>query len=336
MVDNGRFTIFYDNNQKVNIFICTTDGWVRLFSKEEHMHKYQDLIENKRAEKISEFMNLLHDEQNSFLAYTLLYYFDDINWIVDAIPNKFDAKWPNIPDWPTIFIFFLCSLYDRIQLDPNFDTEPILIFFISHNVDVSIHDNLAIKIVSEFNCPSLLRLLIKYGANIFVDNNYPICVASLYHAYENVQFLVSVGADIAACNGYPFCTFFARQQQFHGRIGIAQECKDKMIDYFLNNNIDPNISSGYAIRACVIEGDLHLFDKIVTYGANVSYICIEELVYVIRYHNSDFINKLVNYGVDFSKINAYDIKKDIMSKINLLLSTGVDTNCLIALIMDKN
>ena len=278
--------------------------------------------------------------QYYFVAYMLCNY--DSRQVISVLENA------NIrPNWSCVLTYFICKLYKRLKTNPEFDFEPVINLLLSLDADITIFDNMAIKIASAINCPKLLQLLINHGADITVDNNYPICAAASYHAYDNVVFLESVGADIHVNDDYPFCTLFRNSNNTMPinppamrDIYDDQYCMDKMIDFFINHGTDPNVHNGYAINRCIYYSFPNLvpeFDKLIKYGADVSYINNNMLARTVRYGDTDIIKQFIEQGVDFSKLNYFDNKcnnNDTINKTKLLLDTGINADCLIKILLD--
>ncbi|AYV85666.1 MAG: putative ankyrin repeat protein [Satyrvirus sp.] len=208
----------------------------------------------------------------------------------------------------------------------DYGATKILEWMFQNGVEVSCFDNFAIC-----NAPNsaVLDLLAKYGADPCHNNNEPIINAVIFYRLGVVKSLVEHGADVAARNNMPLtklCEIFKG-----GATDIA--------DYLLKNGANPSVSSGYPLKKSITNGNFGLSKVLIKYGANVSDLGMEDLLYVVNNGSPETVQLLADSGIDFSLLNGYMpeyINKLLVQKLEFLSNKGVDFKNLYAIMLSKN
>ncbi|AKI80778.1 putative ankyrin repeat protein [Acanthamoeba polyphaga mimivirus] len=180
--------------------------------------------------------------------------------------------------------------------------EDILNYLLSHNIDISGHDNIAIMIAVQRKNLSMVKKLVEYGADIHANNDRALKLA--VDDIEMFQYIVDMGADIHIDNDY--CIRAA-----------TLIFNFDLLQFLVELGCDINIGNGYLLRT-IINADFYYHRTITKNNVfeivkyiNVNSLGPHELTNCIHVHkNIELIKLLSDYGADFTFINKFCVMNE--------------------------
>src|SRR5690349_13706743 len=101
---------------------------------------------------------------------------------------------------------------------------------------------------------------------------------------------------------------------------------------------NPSVNSRYPLKKSIMNGNFALTKVLINYGANVNYLAMEDLLYVVNDALSEIIQLLANNCIDFSLLNKCMpeyVDELLVQKIKLLSSKNVNFKNLYAMMLSR-
>ncbi|AEQ60300.1 ankyrin repeat-containing protein [Acanthamoeba castellanii mamavirus] len=205
--------------------------------------------------------------------------------------------------------------------------EDILNYLLSHNIDISGHDNIAIMIAVQRKNLSMVKKLVEYGAdihanndralklavddiemfqyivdmgaNIHIDNDYCIRAATLIFNFDLLQFLVELGCDINIGNGYLLRTIINADFYYHRT--ITKNNVFEIVKYINVNSLGP-----CELTNCIhVHKNIELVKLLSDYGADFTFI---DKFCVMNEYEENIVDILKHHGLKYESILKFVLK----------------------------
>ncbi|AUV58663.1 ankyrin repeat protein [Bandra megavirus] len=242
--------------------------------------------------------------------------------------------------WKKIDIFFSlskCTPNELFFIDNNFllkvaitnNNSTIVKFLLELGMDVSIDNYLAFKLIESVD---ILDLFLKYYPNIDINmyNDFAIRYAAKNTNTPYVYELIKRGANIDSYNGeilyflvksnYPYDNYKSvinvlkksNQLDKYGpkmiRICIDND-KFEIIKFLVESGISLDFLTPNDIYQIILSGSNEQINFYYNHGVNFS--IVNNLTISMSEENNNFINNLINYGVDMELIGKYMLIKNL-------------------------
>ncbi|BCS82694.1 ankyrin repeat protein [Cotonvirus japonicus] len=184
----------------------------------------------------------------------------------------------------------------------------VINFLINLKIDVNICDNYAIIIAAHNNNMELFSLLMKNGADI--SNKHVQRIFIVQESQENLNFLAKNGIDLIKNSKNITLAVSLRNQ--------------KMVKYFIDLGYDILFNNNLLLRVAINSGDVEIVKLLLSNGANVNDLTIDDIVCVIRFHFIKMIPILIDAGYDFKILESLSSHGEISRITENMEILGVD------------
>jgi ankyrin repeat protein len=174
----------------------------------------------------------------------------------------------------------------------------IVKLLLSPTVGADVNASKALAVASDLE---IVKFLIENGADVNANNGVALDYASRNGNLEIVKFLLENGADVNANNGAALA-------------GASQRGHLEIVKLLLSPTVgaDVNADNGRALSFAISADKQNIVHFLLENGAN---LYDEALTTAIRFNKPKYVQLLIDYGADFSKISKTTPNYGIYAKI---------------------
>lgn len=187
----------------------------------------------------------------------------------------------------------------------------ILKYLVFQGTKLDLCDNFAIKAASSLSNIDMLKFILDNDISASINNNYPIQCAAQAGSLAAIKLLVQYDADIHSKNEYVL------------RNAVYNE-NYQIVEYAINMDANINVNNGFPIRTAINNMDTKCTKLLLQKGADINFITENDLIKVIRCGIEPHINLLADHGVNFNMLNNCVCEQKANNYINTLISKGID------------